>query len=150
MGHTFSRILLHVIFSTKGRRNSLYREMRGDLLGYLHGIVRNEGAQMLAANAVEDHVHLLLAVKPVHASSDLVRKIKTNSSRWIHDTYADLHDFAWQSGFGVFSVSESAKDDVGAYIREQERHHRRLPFAEELRLFLEKHGVDYEPEHYLD
>lgn len=94
MGHTFSRILLHVIFSTKGRRNSLYRGMRGELLAFLHGIARNEGAQVLAANAVEDHVHLLLAVKPVHAPSDLVRKIKTNSSRWIHDTYADLHECA--------------------------------------------------------
>jgi len=80
----------------------------------------------------------------------LVRKIKTNSSRWNHDTYADPHGFAWQSGFGVFSVSESATDDVAAYIREQERHHRRLPFAEELRLLLEKHGIDYDPEHYLD
>lgn len=150
MGHTFSRILLHVIFGTKGRSNSLYVGMRGDLLAYLHGIVRNEGAQILAGNAVEDHVHLLLAVRPAHAPSDLLRKIKTNSSRWIHDTYAELHDFAWQSGFGVFSVSESATEDVAAYIREQERHHRRLPFAEELRLFLEKHGVDYDPEHYLD
>ena len=86
MGHTFSRILLHVIFSTKARRNSLYAGMRGDLLAY----------------------------------------------------------------FGVFSVSESATDEVAAYIREQERHHRRLPFAEELRLLLEKHGVDYDPGHYLD
>ena len=150
MGHTFSRILLHVIFSTKGRRNSLYREMRGDLLAYVRGIVRNEGAQTLAANAVEDHVHLLLAVKPVQAASDLVRKIKTNTSRWIHATYPDLRDFAWQSGFGVFSVSESAVRDVAAYIRDQERHHRRMPFAEELRLFLEKHGIEYDPRHYID
>ena len=94
MGHTFSRILLHVIFSTKGRRNSLYREMRGDLLSCVRGIDRNEGAQTLAGNAVEDHVHLLLAVKPVQAASDLVRKIKTNTSRWIHATYPDLRDFA--------------------------------------------------------
>ena len=95
MGHTFSRILIHAIFSTKRRRNSLYAGMRGDLLAYVHGIVRNEAAQVLAANAVDDHVHLLLAVKPVHAPSGLVRKIKTNSSRWVHVTYADLHDFAW-------------------------------------------------------
>ena len=150
MGHTFSRIMLHVIFSTKGRKNSLYAGMRGDLLAYLQGIVRNEGAQTLAANAIEDHVHLLMAVKPVHAPSSMVRTIKTNSSSWIHDTYPDLRDFAWQSGFGVFSVSASAVDDVATYIRDQERHHRRMPFAEELRLFLEKHGVDYDAEHYLD
>lgn len=80
----------------------------------------------------------------------MVRKIKTNSSRWVHDTYTDLRDFAWQSGFGVFSVSESAMGDVVAYIRDQARHHRRMPFAEELRLFLDKHGVDYDPGHYLD
>jgi REP element-mobilizing transposase RayT len=124
--------------------------MRGDLLACVRGIVRNEGAQTLAANAVEDHVHLLLAVKPVQAASDLVRKIKTNTSRWIHATYPDLRDFAWQSGFGVFSVSESAVRDVAAYIRDQERHHRRMPFAEELRLFLEKHGIEYDPRHYID
>jgi putative transposase len=150
MGHTFSRIVLHVIFSTKGRRNSLYRDMRRDMLEYLHGIARHEGVGLLAANAVEDHVHLLLAVKPVHAPSALVRTIKTNSSRWIHETYADLDDFGWQSGFGVFSVSESAVADVVAYIRDQERHHRRMPFAQELQLFLERHGVEYDPEHFLD
>lgn len=150
MGHTFSKILLHVIFSTKGRQNSLYGKMRGDLLAYVRGIARNEGVHILAANAVEDHVHLLLAMKPVHTPSNLIRKIKTNSSRWIHETYADLRDFAWQSGFGGFSVSESAAGDVAEYIRTQERHHQRMPFAEELRLFLEKHGVDYDPKHYLD
>lgn len=150
MGHTFSRILLHVIFSTKGRRNSLYRDMREDFFSYARGVVRNEGANVLAINAVEDHVHILLAVKPTHTPSDLVGKIKANSSRWIHGTYADLGDFAWQSGFGVFSVSESATKDVATYIDNQERHHGRMPFAEELRLFLEKHGVEYDPEHYLD
>jgi len=81
MGHTFSRILLHLVFSTKERRNSLYREIRGDLLAYLHGIARKEGVRILAANAVDDHVHLLLAVKPVHTPSGLARTIKTNSSR---------------------------------------------------------------------
>ena len=93
---------------------------------------------------------MLLLVKPAHAPSDLVRKIKTNSSRWIYDTYANLIDFAWQNGFGVFSVSASAKDDAAAYIRDQKRHHRRMPFAEELRLFLEKHEIEHDPEHYLD
>jgi len=150
MGHTFSRILLHVIFSTKGRRNSLYRDMRADLLGYMQGIARNEGVHVLKANAIEDHVHMLLATKPIHAPADVVRTIKTNSSSWIHKTYPDLRDFEWQSGFGVFSVSESASGDVSAYIESQERHHRRIPFAEEFRLFLEKHGVEYDPNHYLD
>ena len=150
MGHTFSRLLLHVVFSTKKRRNSLYRDMRGDLFGYLRGIARNEGVHVLSANAVEDHVHMLLVVKPIHAPSEVVKTIKANSSRWIHETYAVLGDFAWQSGFGVFSVSESAAGGVATYIDRQEEHHRRMPFAQELRLFLEKHGVEHDPEHCLD
>jgi len=150
MGHTFSRILLHVIFSTKDRRNSLHQAMRSDLLGYIHGIAQNEGFQLIKSNAVDDHIHLLLRTKPIHAPSDIARKIKTNSSRWIHETYPDLRDFSWQNGFGVFSVSESAVKDVVAYIETQEQHHRRMPFAEEYRLFLEKHKVEYDREHYLD
>ena len=150
MGHTFSRVLLHVVFSTKGRRQSLFRDMRTNLLSYIGGIVRNDGAHLLTGNAVEDHVHLLLAIQPIHAPSHLVGSIKANSSRWIRTTYPELGDFAWQSGFGVFSVSESAAGGVSTYIRRQEEHHRRLPFAEELRLFLDKHGVTYDPNHYLD
>ena len=150
MGHTFSKILLHVIFSTKGRKNTLYQEMCSPLLAYVHGIARNEGVQVLAGNAVEDHIHLLLAVKPVSAPAELVKTIKANSSRWIHEKHIHLRDFAWQSGYGIFSVSESAAGSVVAYIANQEQHHHRMPFAEELRLLLEKHGIEYDPEHYLD
>jgi len=150
MGHTFSRILLHVIYSTKERKPLLAQDMRAKLLAYTTGIAHNEGVHVLAANAVLDHVHLLLDVKPSHAPSTLIRTIKSNSSRWIHDTYGKRADFAWQSGFGIFSVSESAVNDVIAYIKKQEQHHRKIPFAEELRLFLEKHGVEYDPDHYLD
>jgi len=150
MGHTFSRILLHVVFSTKARRNTLYPNMRGELLRYIHGIAHNLDAQLLEANAVDDHVHMLLSLKPAHAPSDVVKKIKANSSRWLHQTYPDLQDFAWQSGFSVFSVSESLLPEVTAYIQNQEQHHKRMQFAEELRLLLEKHRVQYDPEHYLD
>ncbi len=124
MGHTFSRILLHAIFSTKGRTNRLYRNMRDDLFGYMYGVARNLGVQVIKAGGVDDHVHLLLNVKPVHAPSSIVRDLKSNSSKWIHETYSQLHDFAWQSGFGIFSVSESAVPEVVAYIERQEEHHR--------------------------
>jgi REP element-mobilizing transposase RayT len=124
--------------------------MRDDLLRYVHGIAHNEGAEVLAANAVEDHVHLLLALKPVNAPAELIRTIKANSSGWIHETFPDLRDFGWQSGYGVFSVSQSVSGDVAAYIRNQEQHHRGMPFADELRLLLEKHGIGYDHEHYLD
>jgi len=141
---------MHVIFSTKERRAILRPEVRDALLHYVHGVARNVGVEIVRANAVGDHVHMLLVVKPAVAVSDVVRAIKANASRWIHETYADLGDFAWQSGFGVFSVSESAVAEVVAYIGGQEEHHRRVPFAEELRRFLDRHGVAYDPAHYLD
>jgi len=150
MGHTFSRILLHVIFSTKGRTNRLFRDMRGDLCGYICGVGRKLGIQVIKAGGVDDHVHLVVSIKPVHAPSEIVRDLKANSSRWIRQEYSGLRDFAWQSGYGVFSVSESSLPQVIAYIEQQEEHHRRVPFSEELRRFLERHGVEYDPEHYLD
>jgi putative transposase len=150
VGHTFSRILLHVVFGTKGRRCSLYKDMRADLLAHLSEIARGDGVEVIKGNAVDDHVHLLLRIKPVHAPSDVVRKLKAASSWWIHDTYPNLRRFAWQSGFGMFSVSESAVPSVVEYIEKQEEHHRRMPFAEELRLLLERHGIEYDPGHYLD
>jgi putative transposase len=146
MGHTFSSILLHVVFGTQGRTCSLYKDMREALLHYISGIARNEGVQIVTANAVDDHVHLLLRTKPVHAPSDVVGRLKANSSRWIRTTYPNLRGFAWQSGFSVFSVSESAVPKVVEYIERQVEHHRRMPFAEELRLLLKRHGIEYERE----
>ncbi len=150
MGHTFSRILLHVVFSTKGRVNSLYKNMRDKLLAYLHGIARNEGVVIIKANAVDDHVHMLIEIKPGQSPSEVVRKLKANSSKWIHETYPNLKGFAWQSGYSVFSVSLSAVPGVVKYIEAQEDHHRRLPFAEELKRFIERHQIRFNPDHYLD
>jgi len=150
MGHTFSKVLIHVVFSTKDRVNSLYRNMRGRLLSYLHGIARKEGVTIIKANAVDDHVHMLIEIKPSQSPSEIVRKLKANSSKWIHETYPNLKAFAWQSGYSVFSVSLSALPSVVKYIENQEEHHQRLPFAEELKRFFERHQIRFDPEHYLD
>jgi REP element-mobilizing transposase RayT len=150
MGHTFSRILFHVIFCTKDRRNSLYQQMRGQLLNYMAGVAQKEGVQVRASGGVDDHVHLLLALKPIHSPSEVTKKIKANSSRWVHGKYKDLSDFGWQAGFSVFSVSQSAEARVIDYIRNQEKHHRRIPFAQELKQFLDKHEISYDPNHFLD
>jgi len=150
MGHTFSKILLHVVFSTKGRRCLLYKEMRERLLTYLCGIARRMEAHVVKVSAVDDHVHVLIRVKATHSASEVVGKLKANSSRWIHETFPRLRDFEWQSGFAVFSVSESAARDVVGYLENQEVHHHRMPFDKELRLLLKKHGVEFDPGHYLD
>jgi putative transposase len=150
MGHTFSNLLVHVVFSTKGRRHDMYKAMREPLLSYICGVGVNEEVKLLCVNALAEHVHLLLRIKPSHNISMIVNKLKANSSRWIHQTYPDLQLFEWQPGFSAFSVSESAAGDVMKYIERQEEHHQRVSFGDELKLFLEKNKVGFHPEHYLD
>ena len=150
MGHTFSHILCHIIFSTKGRLNYLYEELRPRLFKYMYGIAKDEGCRMLKVGGVDDHVHILIKLKPSISVSDLVRKIKTNSSKWIHENRTSMNDFAWQSGFSCFSVSESIKNAVIEYIDGQEQHHLKVSFSDELKKFLEKHQVDFDKGHYLD
>ena len=150
MGHTFTNLLNHVVFSTKDRRNMLYKDLRQQLFPYIRGIANNEGATIFEINGIEDHVHILAKLKPSLAPSDFARIIKCNSSSWIHETYGNMKDFAWQSGFSAFSVSGSVAHAVRNYIETQEAHHKRMSFADELRILLEKHGVEFDPEHYLD
>jgi len=150
MGHTFSNMLLHVVFSTKDRRNSLYLKMREDLFHYIRGILTGEGCRVWEINGVDEHIHIMFALKPTMAVSELMRKLKANSSKWIHEQYPGLRDFQWQAGFSVFSVSESVREQVAEYIRQQPAHHHRIPFSEELKSFLEKNGIEYDSEHYLD
>ena len=150
MGHTFSHILCHVIFSTKGRINYLYKDLRPNLYSYLCGIAQHEGCQIVNIGGVDDHVHILIRIKPALSISDVVRKLKTNSSKWIHENQTNLKDFSWQSGFSCFSVSESGKSAVIAYIDEQEDHHLKVSFGDELKRFLDKHQIEFEIEHYLD
>ena len=150
MGHTFSQLFFHIIFSTKERRNSLHKDIRDDLLAYLCGIARKQQARVVKAGAVENHVHLLMTMRPKQSLSDMVRDIKANSSRWMHENHPEERDFAWQSGFSVFSVSASVAPTVSAYIENQESHHHRMSFEEELRTLLDKHGIEFDSEHYLD
>ena len=150
MGHTFSNLLNHIVFSTKGRKNLLYKDIRDSLFSYICGIAKAENCQIIKIGGIEDHIHILIKLKPSLAPSDFVRKIKANSSKWIHEQYPNLKDFSWQSGFSCFSVSESAKESVISYIDKQEEHHKRIPFKDELKIFLKKHGIKFDSEHFLD
>jgi REP element-mobilizing transposase RayT len=143
MAHTFANLLTHVIFSTKDRQSLISRDLKPDLLAYLGGIVRELQGECVAANSTPDHVHLLLWLPPVVAMAEAVRVIKTNSSRWVHEK-SGRRGFAWQTGYGAFSVSQSNAGSVVKYIREQEKHHQRVTFQEEFISFLKKNGVPYD------
>jgi putative transposase len=148
LSHTSGNILLHFIFSTLRRRALIKPEFRGDLFAYVGGVVREMRGTALIVNGMADHVHMLLRVRPVHSSAEIARVVKTNSSRWVREKWSS--EFAWQTGYAVFSVSESNVAAVTKYIAGQEEHHKNHSFKEELLAFLRKHRVEYDEKHIWD
>jgi putative transposase len=134
--------LLHFIFSTLGRRPLIKPEFRDDLFAYLGGIVREMNGAALIVNGTGDHVHMLVRIRPVHSSAEIARVVKANSSKWVREKWS--REFAWQAGYGVFSVSESNVAAVNKYIAGQEEHHKKHSFQEEYVAFLKKNHVEYD------
>jgi putative transposase len=149
MAGTFTRLLYHVVFSTKSRVPYIDPKLRENLYPYIEGIIRRQKGWLLSMNGMPDHVHILLRLKPVVAISDLVQHVKGGSSGWVHDEGL-CPDFAWQSGYAAFSVSESKEGTVRSYIERQETHHGRKTFKEELISLLDKHNIEYDPIHVFD
>jgi len=147
MPHTYTNLLTHIIFSTKDRAPVIGTELRPRLHAYMGGVVRELGATPLIINGVADHIHLLVGLPPVLSISEMLRVLKTNSSRWVHVEMSQ-RAFGWQSGYGAFSVSQSNMTAVSQYIAQQEEHHRKISFQAEYVAFLQKHGIDYD-ERYL-
>ena len=142
MAHSFNSCLMHCVFSTKERRPHLTAAIRERLWPYLGGIARTHDMKALAIGGVEDHVHLLLSLPPTLAVSKAMQLIKGNSSKWLRETFPELRvaDFAWQEGFGAFSIGVAGVDDTVRYIRRQEEHHRKKDFREEMEIILKRHG----------
>ena len=142
MPHTFTSLLVHVVFSTKDRAPSLSPEFSERLFPYMGGIVREMKAAPLIINGPADHVHLLLSLPAATSVAELLRVLKTNSSRWVHEQFPGRKSFAWQAGYGAFTVSASRQEDVRAYIAAQQQHHRRISFENEFMSLLRKHGME--------
>jgi REP element-mobilizing transposase RayT len=144
MGHTYTSQLLHCVFSTKNRLPLLNAEIRPRLHAYLGGIARENDMKALAVSGVEDHVHILLSLKPTMSLSKAMQLIKGGSSLWLHETFPKLKEFGWQEGYGAFSIGISQIDDTIAYIARQEEHHRKISFQDELRAILKRHGIEWD------
>jgi REP element-mobilizing transposase RayT len=144
MGHTFTNLLVHITFSTKERAACIKGDMGPKLFAYMGGILREQGATPLLVNGPADHVHLLMVLPATQSLSDVMRVLKTNSSKWAHETWPDRVTFGWQEGYGAFSVSESRRAAVLEYIQKQEEHHRKMTFQEEFVSLLKKHGIEYD------
>ena len=149
MSHTYSSNRVHVVFSTKDRRKSLSTETQAKLWTYLGGIAKNQGFELIVDGGVEDHVHMLLVLPPKLPLARAVQLLKGSSSKWLNDSGIEGRKFAWQEGYGAFSVSASQTDAVVEYIRNQAEHHRKRTFEEEFLSMLKRYGVQYDPEYVL-
>ncbi len=147
MSHTYVQNIIHVVFSTKGRRKMVPSKMKKRLWSYVAGICKNEKVFVHAIGGMEDHIHLLLQLPATVALASVVASIKSNSSRWMGE---QGHDFSWQKGYGGFSVSASNRATVVRYIQNQESHHKKMSFEEEFIAFLKKHGVEFDPKYVFD
>ncbi len=123
-------------------------EIQPRLYDYIGGIVREQKGVMLEIGGIANHIHLLAKLSPTVAVSDVLRLIKSNSSKWVNEEFHPKYPFAWQRGFGAFSVSLSSVPDVTTYIQHQVEHHQQRTFEDEYRSILKRHGIDFE-EKYL-
>ena len=142
MSHTYAQNVIHVVFSTKDRRKLMPNEFRPRMWAYAAGICKKFDIPVLAIGGTEDHIHFLLQIPPTLAVAKAVLAIKTNSSRWASE---EGHKFAWQQGYGAFSVSSSIVPAVIRYIQNQEAHHKKMSFDAEFLALLKKHGMEYDP-----
>jgi putative transposase len=150
MPGTFSQIYIQYVFAVNGRQNMIKSAFQEELYRYIAGIVESKGQKSLAVNGMEDHIHVLVGLKPAMRISDLVRDIKNNSSNFINEKGILKQKFSWQEGYGAFSYSQSNFGKVIDYIRNQKEHHKKNTFRQEYMGFLKKFYISFEEKYLFD
>ena len=148
MPQSLAFVLVHVVFSTKDRASVLDASVRPALYAYLATVARNAKCECSRVGGVADHVHLAVRLSRTTNVADLVEQLKSSSSKWLKTQSPDLAKFAWQRGYGAFSVGPADLSALIDYIDSQEMHHRKQSFQDEFRTFLKKYGVEFD-ERYL-
>lgn len=148
MSQSLSKNYIHLIFSTKYREAQMRKEDYPDIYAYISGILTNLDCPLITIGGTSNHLHILCALNKNIALSKMVEEVKKSTSRWIKGKGSFYRQFAWQDGYGAFSVSQSKVETVSQYIRNQETHHATRTFEEELRIFLNEYKVEYN-ENYL-
>jgi len=150
MPQSLSNIVIHLIWSTKDRQSWLAPGIREKTHAFLAGAARQCECEAYRVGGVADHVHLAVRLSRTLSVANLVQEVKTASSKWLKKQNVALHDFAWQQGYGAFSVGMSQKDSLLNYIDAQEEHHRNRSYQDEYRDFLKKYGIDYDERYVWD
>ena len=148
MAQSLAKIIIHIVFSTKNRESLLSPSIRNDLFAYIVGILNSLDCVTLVINGTEDHIHLMTVMSKTISLSKMMEELKGGSSRWINSHNEKQKNFAWQAGYGAFSVSESQIPNVMNYINGQQDHHRKTTFQDELIMLLKKHKIEFD-ERYL-
>lgn len=143
MAHTYTNLLVHVVFSTKGRRRLIPPEVQPDLWAYMGGIARTNHFKALAVGGTDDHAHALLVVPPTLPVAKAVQLIKAGSSKWMGE-HPERRGFAWQEAYGAFTIGESQVPETIAYIEGQREHHAKVRFEDEFLAFLRKNQVTFD------
>jgi REP element-mobilizing transposase RayT len=141
MASTLTKMLVHIIYSTKHRADLIPLDVEADLYAYTGGICRGMQCPLLAMNGTTNHVHLLVSLSKNVPLSDLMLNVKRDSSKWIKERRPSCQDFSWQDGYFGFSIGESGVDGLRRYIASQKEHHARTDFKDEVRAFLRKYGM---------
>jgi len=144
MANTYHSLHYHLIFSTKNRVACLTPEIEQRVWAYLGGVARKHNMTALQIGGFDDHIHALVMAPPTIAPSQIAQYIKGDSSKWIHETFPELGDFAWQEGYGAFTVSKSNLESVVAYTQKQREHHQKRSFQDEYREFLKNNGIAFD------
>jgi len=147
MSHSYAQNHIHLVFSTKNRLKLISKDLQPRLWAYVAGICKNQNMLAFAVGGIEDHIHVLFRLPPAITLVRAVTLIKSNSSKWIGEKGIK---FAWQEGYGAFSVSSSNVSRVIKYIDNQGAHHRKFTFEQEFIAMLKKHGISYDPKHAFD
>ncbi len=150
MPQSLSRILVHLVFSTKQRVPNLTEPIQTELFPYLGGVLKNHNCPPIKVGGHDDHVHLLFGLSRTMSIAEVVEKVKTASSKWIKDEFVQRKDFSWQAGYASLSVDCYDYEGVVKYIATQREHHRKVSFMDEYREMLQLSGVDYDERYMWD
>ena len=150
MPQSLASVYLHIVFSTKNRAPLITPELCPRLYQYLAATALGNGTMILSLGGMPDHVHLLLSLGRDVKISDTVKTLKGGSSRWVHETFGEIRPFAWQAGYGVFSVGYPELGAVKAYIAGQAEHHSDRTYQDEFRELLTRNGVEWDERYVWD
>lgn len=150
MSQSFYTSYYHCVFSTKERRPFITLELQTRLFPYIGGIARENKMKLLAVGGMPDHIHLLLSLHSTMEISKGLQLIKGGSSKWIHDTFPEHKSFAWQAGYGAFSLGVNDIERTKSYIESQEKHHEKRDFKKEFLIFLKRNEIEYDERYVFD